>query len=96
MNAYKRTLDKYKNKNEKVVHTINPYKFSIETEKEKLTAFIASKSKASFSEIFDACESKIHAVFIFLGMLELIQQQLLSIVLGEGNNNFWLSAEIEN
>jgi segregation and condensation protein A len=96
LNAYKRTLDKYKNKNEKVVHTINPYKFSIETEKEKLTAFIASKSKASFSEIFDACESKIHAVFIFLGMLELIQQQLLSIVVGEGNNNFWLSAEIEN
>ena len=54
------------------------------------------KIEASFSEIFDACESKIHAVFIFLGMLELIQQQLLSIVLGEGNNNFWLSAEIEN
>ncbi len=96
LNAYKRTLDKYKFKTEKVVHTINPYKFSIETEKEKLTAFIAAKSKASFTEIFEKCESKIHAVFIFLGMLELIQQQLISIVLGEGNNNFWLSSEVEN
>ena len=58
--------------------------------------FIAAKSKASFTEIFEKCESKIHAVFIFLGMLELIQQQLISIVLGEGNNNFWLSSEVEN
>jgi segregation and condensation protein A len=94
LKAYQRTMDKYKTKNEKVVHTVDPFKFSIETEKDKLTAFITSKTKASFAEIFTTCESKIHAVFIFLGMLELIQQQIISIIIGEGRNNFWLTTDV--
>ncbi len=95
LNAYKRTLEKYKNKTEKVVHLIAPYKYSIETEKEKLSAFIVSKTKASFSEVFETCENKIHAVFIFLSMLELIQQQVFSIIIGDGHNNFWLTTVTE-
>lgn len=94
LKAYQRTMEKYKNKTEKVVHTVDPFKYSIEEEKEKLASFIKSKSKASFTEIFASCETKIHAVFIFLGMLELIQQQIVSIIIGEGNNNFWLSADV--
>lgn len=94
LKAYQRTMEKYKNKNERVVHTISPFKYSTEKEKEKLVAFVQSRAKVSFSEVFTACESKIHAVFIFLGMLELIQQQLLSIVIGEGNNNFWLTSDV--
>lgn len=94
LKAYQRAMDKYKTKNEKVVHTISPFKYGIDTEKEKLAAFIKSKNKASFAEIFTIAESKIHAVFIFLGMLELIQQQIISIIIGEGNNNFWLTTDV--
>ncbi len=94
LKAYQRTMDKYKNKTEKVVHTVAPYKYSIESEKEKLTALINAKTKASFGEVFTACESKIHAVFIFLSMLELIQQHIVSIILGEGKNNFWLTTDV--
>lgn len=94
LKAYQRAMDKYKTKTEKVVHTIAPFKYGIDTEKEKLTTFIKSKNKASFSDIFTAAENKIHAVFIFLGMLELIQQQIISIVLGEGNNNFWITTDV--
>ena len=94
LKAYQRTMDKYKNKTEKVVHKVDPFKFSIENEKDKLADFIKNRTKASFGEIFEKCESKIHAVFIFLGMLELIQQQIVSIVIGDGNNNFWLTTDI--
>ena len=92
--AYQRTMEKYKNKTEKIVHKVDAYKYSIETEKDKLAIFIKNKTKASFADIYEKCESKIHAVFIFLGMLELIQQQVVTIILGEGNNNFWLTTEI--
>ncbi len=94
LKAYQRSMDRYKNKTEKVVHKIDPYKYSIESEKEKLTSFIHERSKASFQEVFAACESKIHAVFIFLSMLELIQQQIISIIICEGNNNFWLTSDV--
>jgi segregation and condensation protein A len=45
-----------------------------------------------FEEVFGACETKIHAVFIFLAMLELIQQQYFTIEIGEGYNNVWLKS----
>jgi segregation and condensation protein A len=94
LKAYQRTMDKYKTKTEKVVHTVAPFKYSIEEEKDKLAQLVKTKQKASFSEIFTRCESKIQAVFIFLGMLELIQQQIVSIIIGEGRNNFWLTTDV--
>jgi len=94
LKAYQRTMEKYKNKTEKVVHKVQPFKFSIENEKAKLASFIVSRKKASFQDIFSTCESRIHAVFVFLGMLELIQQQVVSLILGEGNNNFWLTTDV--
>ena len=39
-------------------------------------------------KIFDECENRIHAIFIFLNMLELVQQKYLHILIGEGRNNF--------
>ena len=91
LKAYQRALDKYKTRTEKITHKIVQYQYTIEEERTKLATFISNKKKAAFTEILSACENKIHAVFIFLGMLELIQQQTIFLVLGEGNNNFWLS-----
>jgi segregation and condensation protein A len=34
------------------------------------------------------CEDRIHALFLFLNMLELVQQQYIGILIGEGRNNF--------
>jgi segregation and condensation protein A len=94
LKAYQRSMERYKNKTEKVVHKVQPFKYSIENEKAKLATFIVGKKKASFTEIFSTCESRIHAVFVLLGMLELVQQQVISIVIGEGYNNFWLTTDV--
>jgi segregation and condensation protein A len=91
MKAYQRAMDKYKMRTEKITHKIVQYQYTIEEERNKLTSFIQRKKKASFEEILSTCDNKMHAVFIFLGMLELIQQQIIFIILGEGINNFWLS-----
>ena len=92
MRAYQRALDKYKTRTEKITHKIVQYEYTIEEERNKLASLIKEKKKSSFEEILTACENKMHAVFIFLGMLELIQQQVIFLLLGEGNNNFWLSS----
>jgi segregation and condensation protein A len=50
---------------------------------------ICQKEKTlSFEKIFDVAENRIHAIFLFLNMLELIQQKYLAIITGEGRNNF--------
>jgi segregation and condensation protein A len=44
----------------------------------------------SFEKIFEICETRLHAIFMFLSMLELVQQNYMNILIGEGRNNFIL------
>ena len=46
------------------------------------------EKQLSFEKIFDICENRIHAIFLFLSMLELVQQKYMTIITGEGRNNF--------
>jgi segregation and condensation protein A len=42
----------------------------------------------TFEKIFDICENRVHAIFLFLSLLELVQQKFLKILVGTGKNNF--------
>jgi len=44
----------------------------------------------SFEKIFDICQDRIHAIFLFLSMLELVQMKYMTLMVGEGRNNFIL------
>ena len=46
--------------------------------------------KTSFVEAFEGVENRVHAIFVFLCILELIQEQKVKITIGEGYNNFWI------
>lgn len=94
LKAFQRSMDKYKNRTVKVEHKVVQFKYTIEEERDALTQLVKFRSKVSFGEIFTRCENRVHAIFTFLGMLELVQQQALSIVLGEGYNNFWLTTGV--
>ena len=41
-----------------------------------------------FEKIFVQAENRVHAIFLFLSLLELVQQKFLKILIGEGMNNF--------
>ena len=47
--------------------------------------------KTAFEEIFMHLENRIHAIVTFLALLELVSQQRIELVQGEGPNNFWLT-----
>jgi segregation and condensation protein A len=42
----------------------------------------------SFEKIFDVCDDRIHAIFLFLNILELVQLKYMTIITGNGTNNF--------
>ncbi len=86
-------LEDLKDRKKKVEHQVIPYHYTIEEEKNNLLERIQKKSVCRFEEIFSDCKTKIHAVFIFLAMLELIQQQFFNLEIGDGYNNIWLKAE---
>ena len=46
------------------------------------------QTKVAFETLYAECENRIHAIFTFLAMLELIQQKYFNILIGSGRNNF--------
>lgn len=90
-NAFKSVLDRQEQA-ARARHTVIKYPYTIEETKERLLKSIRKNDYSSFETLFTACENRIHAIFTFLALLELIQQNLIELKLGEGHNNFWLKA----
>jgi segregation and condensation protein A len=77
--------------NKATVHTIMNYSYTIQQQQEYLFENLKKGEKTSFQSIFGVCQNRIHAIVMFLGLLELLNLQQISILQGEGINNFWLS-----
>ena len=90
MKAFEKVVLRLQEKHNRPVHTVIRYNYTMEEVRENLIKRASAQKTLSFQKIFEEAESKIHAIFIFLNMLELIQQRFLSILVGEGRNNFIL------
>lgn len=91
MKAFQRLMEKMEYRENQVTHTIVKYKYTIKSQKSYVLQHIKGKTK--FEDIFLSLENRIHAVFTFLAMLELIQESMIKINIGEGKNNFWVSLD---
>ena len=88
MKAFERVVKRMNDRNNKPVHTVIRYNYTIEGSREFMLDLVQQQQSVSFEKIFEACENRIHAIFLFLSMLELVQQKYMSILSGEGRNNF--------
>lgn len=78
-----------------VKHQVVQYDYSIEGQKEYLVKKVGAVKKADFEKVFSSSKNKIHAIFTFLALLELINLKVLAIQVGLGMNNFWISEGAE-
>lgn len=91
MKAFGRVIEKMNERENRPVHTVVEYAYSISGQKDFLIAIVFQQSKVNFEDVFLQLENKVHAVFTFLAMLELIQESAIKINIGFGTNNFWLT-----
>jgi segregation and condensation protein A len=88
MKAFERAMHKYSNRINRPVHTVVRYNYTMEGSRDQMLSQAREQRTLSFEKIFDQCENRVHAIFLFLSLLELVQQKFLKIILGEGKNNF--------
>jgi segregation and condensation protein A len=88
MKAFERVMQRYHDRFNKPVHTVVQYNYSMELTKSNMVSFAQSHRTLSFEKVFEGAENRVHAIFILLSMLELVQQKFLRIIIGEGRNNF--------
>jgi len=88
LQAYERVIKRFNERNLKPQHVVVKYNYSLEGQRVWLLNSMAEKKRVPFEMLFAECESRIHAIFTFLAMLELIQQKYMGILIGTGRNNF--------
>ncbi len=88
MKTFERVMKRQHERLNKPVHTVVQYNYTMEGSREYMLDFVRKEKTMAFEKLFDVCENRIHAIFLFLSLLELAQQQFMSILVGEGKNNF--------
>ena len=88
MKAFERVVQKLQERNNKPVHTVVQYNYTMEGSREYMHTICQREKTLSFEKIFEVCENRIHALFLFLNMLEMTQGRYISLLVGEGKNNF--------
>jgi len=92
MNVFNRVVERMEDRKAQAVrHQVVRYPYSIEEQKQIILDYVAASESVSFEDAFDTCRDKIEAVYRFLSLLDLVQEKILSITVGLGMNNFWLS-----
>lgn len=94
MQVYERLMKRYQEKAHEVTHTVVQYPYTIEQQKKAIAELLMINSKLDFKQIVSNSENKVHFVYNFLAMLEMLQQQLITLQSGMGYNNFWVSTKV--
>lgn len=88
MKSFEKAMQRMYDRNHRPVHTVVRYNYTMEGSREFLLNKVQTEKTTAFEKIFDICENRIHALFLFLSLLELTQAKYMFIITGEGRNNF--------
>ena len=88
MKAFERVMQRMHDRNNKPVHTVIRYNYTMEDSREAMMQMVQQEKTVAFEKIFEISENRIQAIFLFLSLLELAQQRYMTLILGEGRNNF--------
>jgi segregation and condensation protein A len=74
------------------VHEIIQFNYTIEEQQQFILTLVNAGERPSFMDIFGGCQNRIHAIVTFLGLLELLNMELVHLIGGQEVNSFWLEA----
>lgn len=90
MKTFEKVMKRLEQRNVKPVHTVVRYNYTMEDSREFMLSSVKKEKVVSFEKVFEICQDRIHAIFLFLSILELVQMKYMTLMVGEGRNNFIL------
>ncbi|MDN4164492.1 segregation/condensation protein A [Cytophagales bacterium LB-30] len=91
LKVFEKVIKRYEDEQMKPTHTVVQYPYTIEVQKEKILHLLPSQGRLAFEEVISFERNKIAVIYNFLAILDLLQLGLITMQLGEGFNNFWIS-----
>ena len=90
LHVFQKCMSRLAARADEPTHTIIQYPYTIEQQKEFVLEKISFKKQVPFTEFISYNPDKIFVIYTFLAILELLQLSELTLILGEGFNNFWV------
>ncbi|UEG52947.1 segregation/condensation protein A [Mucilaginibacter daejeonensis] len=91
MQVFHRLNLRYLNRSEPVTHTVVQYPYTIEQQKKVIDDLLRINGRLDFDAMVQNSDNRVHFIYNFLAMLEMLQQELIDIQIGLEFNNFWIS-----
>ena len=88
MKVFEKVMQRLHDRQNKPQHVVYRYNYTMEETRDYVLELTSREKTLSFEKMFDVCQDRLHAIFVFLTVLELVQQNYMSIIIGEGRNNF--------
>lgn len=95
LKVFKKVLDRLERRESdaKIEHRVHIYPYTISSERENVLVVLAKpkhvdKEWLDFVDIFEECEEKMHAIFRFLAILEMIQLKILQMKADDDKVNY--------
>lgn len=87
MQSFERVFKKLEERNNKPQHVVVKYNHSMESQRTFLMNYFQHHDKLAFEKLLESSTDRIHIIFTFLSILELIQQGFINVLIGNGRNN---------
>jgi segregation and condensation protein A len=88
LKAFERVLQRAEKRQNRPTYTVMTYAYSMEESRDYLLNRFRHSGSEAFERIFEICENRMHAVYLFLSILELVQEAYLILIMGGGRNQF--------
>ena len=88
MKSFEKVMTRLQERQNRPIHTVVRYNYTMEGSRAYLLDIVREGKTVAFEKVFDICQDRVHALFLFLSILELSQQKYMKLMVGEGRNNF--------
>lgn len=90
LKVFQKCMSRLASRVDETKHTVIQYPYTIEQQKDFVLEKISFKKQVPFEEFILYNPEKIFVIYTFLAILELLQLSMVTIIIGEGYNNFWV------
>ena len=95
MMTFHKVMSRSQHRENKEQHVVEQYPYNIEDQKGIIRKLLEVNKRLDFKGLLSHSENKVHFVYNFLALLEMLQQELITIQTGLGFNNFWVEGRVK-
>ncbi len=91
LQTFNQVLERFEDRKNRTKFSVVKYPYTIKQQRDYFRHLLTKTANVAFKQLFDSCENAVHAIYRFLAVLEMTQEKVLTLTIGEDFNNFWIS-----